>query len=120
MIKFHKTLNDSLIGEVTDENFIITEVQDTLDLFGNLGTEDCSGIILKENNLHPDFFNLNTKLAGDVLQKFSNYKIRLAIIGDFSKFKSKALHDFIRESNKGKLIFFTDNMQTAMSRLSVQ
>lgn len=46
------------------------------------------------------------RLAGDILQKFSKYNIKLAIVGDFTKYKSKSLHDFIRKSNKENKIFF--------------
>ena len=69
-------------------------------------------------SLHPDFFDLKTRFAGEILQKFSNYDVKLAIVGDFSKYSSKSLRDFIYESNKGKLIFFADNLNTALMKLS--
>ena len=34
--------------------------------------------------LSPDFLRLSTGLAGDVLQKFVNYGLRVAIVGDVS------------------------------------
>jgi len=120
MIKYHRTLNSLVIAELTSDNFIITKVQDALDLISDLGINDCNRIIIKESNLHVDFFHLKTKLAGDILQKFSNYGVKLAIIGDFSRYRSTALQDFIRESNKGNLIFFVDNLDSALSRLSVR
>jgi len=42
---------------------------------------------------------------------------RVAIIGDFSKYTSKSLKDFIRESNRGNMIFFVEDLQSAMLRL---
>jgi hypothetical protein len=117
MLKFHKSGNRT-VAELTDQNYIISSVQDALDLIGNAGSEDCSSFIIKEGNLHPDFFRLQTRLAGDILQKFSTYSCRLAIIGDFSKYKSKNLQDFIRESNRGNRIFFVADLDTAFSRLS--
>lgn len=116
-IKYHKTNNNSIIAELTDNKFFINITQDALDLMGNLGSPDCTTIIIPERNLHKDFFNLKTGLAGDILQKFSNYRVRLAIIGDFSKYKSKSLHDFIRESNKGNMIYFLDSVESALMRL---
>lgn len=118
MIKYHKSLNDIVIAELTDDKIIISQTQDILDLIGDLVYYDCSRIIIYERNLHPDFFNLKTRLAGDILQKFSNYRFKLAVIGDFSKYKSKSLADFIRESNKGKMIFFLDSLDSAMIRLT--
>lgn len=116
-IKYHKTNNNSFIAELTDNKFLINVTQDVLDLMGNLRSLDCTKIIIPEQNLHNDFFNLKTGLAGDILQIFSNYKVKLAIIGDFSKYKSKSLQDFIRESNKGNMIYFLDSVESALTRL---
>jgi hypothetical protein len=118
MIKFHTTKYNSVIAELTDDKFIIKEVQDALDLIGELGDHNCNRIIIRQNNFHEDFFRLKTKLAGDILQKFSNYNFKLAVTGDFAKYGSKSLIDFIRESNKGNLIFFLDNFDTAFTRLA--
>ena len=38
------------------------------------------GLVLDEKDLSRDFFDLKTGLAGEVLQKFTNYRTRLAII----------------------------------------
>lgn len=100
-----------------EENFIISCTQDAVDLLGEAGSKDCSRIIIYESNLHHDFFKLATGLAGDILQKFSNYRFKLAIIGDFSKYKSKSLQDFIRESNKGNAVFFADDIDIALFKL---
>jgi len=116
MIKFHD-ISGTQIAEVTDADFIISNVQDAVDLLGDLYFNNCSRIILHESNFHPDFFRLHTGFAGDVLQKFSNYNCRLAVIGDFSKYKSKPLQDFIRESNKGNLVSFVDNIEAAFQKL---
>jgi len=80
-----------------DENYIITQPQDFLDLIGDSVSQNCNRLIIREKNLHKDFFRLHTGLAGEILQKVSNYNFKLAIIGDFSKYYSKSLQDFIRE-----------------------
>jgi hypothetical protein len=117
MIKIHKSEQTS-VAELTDENLVISSGQDVLDLMGELFSDNCSTIILREKNLHPDFFRLQTGLAGDILQKFSNYNMKLAVIGDFSKYKSKNLIDFIRESNRGNRIFFLDSLDAALDKLA--
>jgi len=38
------------------------------------------GLVLDERDLSPDFFDLSTGLAGQVLQKFGSYRTRLAVI----------------------------------------
>ena len=116
MFTFHK-INDQTVAELTDKNFIINEVQDVLDLMANVSYKGCDRMIVYENNLNKDFFNLKTRFAGEILQKFSNYHFRLAIIGDFSKYESKSLRDFIRESNRGTMICFTEDLQSALLRL---
>ena len=65
-----------------------------------------------------DFFILSKGLAGEVLQKFINYRAKIAIFGDFSKYTSKPLKDFIYESNKGKDVFFVSTKQEAVERLA--
>ena len=119
MLKFHKIENIS-VAEFTDESYLIKETQDALDILGDVWFNNCYNVIIREENLHPDFFRLHTKLAGDILQKFSTYSMRLAIIGDFTKYKSKNLQDFIRESNRGNRIFFTENIEEALKKLAVK
>ncbi len=63
------------------------------------------------------FFRLSSGLAGEILQKFINYEMKLAIWGDFSGYTSKPLHDFIYESNQGRDIFFTTTQEEAIERL---
>jgi hypothetical protein len=54
-----------------------------------------------------------------MLQKFSTYDFKLAIVGDFSKYKSKSLQDFIRESNKGRVIFFVNTLKDALDKITI-
>jgi len=105
------------IAEVTSDGIVINEVQDALDLMANCNYQGAERIILHENQFHPDFFDLKTRFAGEVLQKFSNYRNRLAIIGDFSKYDSQSLRDFIFESNKGDLVCFVATRDEAILRL---
>jgi hypothetical protein len=118
MIKYHNTNNNKVIAELTDRDFVICGVEDTLDLIGDLGANGCNRMIIYKGNLHEDFFDLRTGLAGEILQKFSNYNFRLAIAGDFSGHKSKSLNDFIRESNRRGMICFTGDFESAMLKLS--
>lgn len=115
MFIFHNK-NGNKIAELNDEGFIIKEPQDILDIMADLGTMDCSRMILSENNLAGDFFDLKTKLAGEILQKCSNYRFKLAIAGDFSKYTSKSLSDFIRESNRGNRIWFVNDTREALEK----
>ena len=104
--------------EIRSKGQFINNVQDALDLFGELYGQDYDGIIIYEKNMTPDFFDLKTRLAGEILQKFSNHRIRLVIIGDWSKYTSRSLGAFIYESNKGKLVNFSSSLTEALKQLS--
>ncbi len=115
-----KTHNIGLIkvAEVISDEIIVLSPADALDIMGNAYYDGADSIILHEKNIFADFFDLKTKMAGEILQKFSNYRMRLAIVGDFSKYTSKSLKDFIYESNKGKLINFVSSTEEALEILS--
>ena len=113
-IKTH-IINEEKIAEVVSEEIIIHSVEDALDLVGNIYYQGFDKLVISEKNLTPDFFDLKNKLAGEILQKFSNYRVRLAIVGNFGKYESKSLRDFILESNKGKHINFVGNLSDVLS-----
>lgn len=118
MIRYTETPGNETVAELTNDSFIITSADDVPGILGEIGMNNCNRIIIHERNFHKNFFILSTKVAGDILQKFSNYRVRLAVVCDFSKFSSKSLNDFIHESNKGNLVFFTDNAESAYVKLS--
>jgi len=111
-------INDTKIAEVISEVNIINNVEDGLDLLGDLYYQGFDKIVIYEKDITPDFFDLKSGIAGEILQKFSNYRVRLAIVGDFSKYTSKSLRDFIYESNKGKQISFVRSCAEAIKVLS--
>lgn len=106
------------IAEFITDKVIINNVQDTLDLIANISAQDINKIIIHEKNITPNFFNLSNGLAGEILQKCFNYGIKMAIIGDFKKYKSQNLKAFIYESNKGKQFFFIDDVEKAKDMLN--
>lgn len=113
------TQNDKMIATAYSEESIITDGQSALDFMMSVQYETkCSSIAVNKEALTEDFFILSSGVAGEVLQKCSNYHIQLAIYGDFSKYTSKPLKDFIYESNNGKTVFFTATLQEALEKLA--
>ena len=111
--------NNVEIAIISSRDMLITDVQSALDMMATVNYEvGCDRIILNKSAICEDFFNLSTRLAGDILQKFINYHVKIAIVGDFSIYSSKSLKDFIYESNNGKDIFFLSNEKQAIERLS--
>jgi len=116
-IKTHD-INEIKIAELISENTLINNIEDGLDLLGNLYYQGFDKIIIYDKNITPDFFDLKNGIAGEILQKFSNYRVRLAIVGDFSKYASKSVNDFIYESNKVRQINFVISQSEAIKILT--
>lgn len=110
--------NDINIAEIKSDNIEIKNAQDALEIFVNCIYQGAEKIIIHEKNIIPDLFDLKTGIAGDVFQKCSNYRVQLAIVGDYSKFSSKSLKDFIYESNKHGQINFVSSIEEANERLA--
>ena len=109
--------NGKLIGVVAPPWFLET-VQDVLDVIGEAGYAGCSSVILMESALPASFFDLSSRLAGEFLQKFVNYRLQVAIVGEFGKFSSKSLKDFMYESNKGREVMFLTSEMEAIEKIS--
>jgi hypothetical protein len=116
-ITIHQTGNIK-IAEVTSGATPISTSEHMLDLMADISyNNDCSSFMIHEETLDSNFFDLKTKVAGEILQKISNYRMKLAVIGDFSKYKSKSLKDFIMESNKHGHVIFVGSVADAIERL---
>jgi hypothetical protein len=112
-------VNGIILAELISDEIIIIEPQDALDIMAEAGYMGSSKLIFHEKNLGSDFFDLKSRLAGEILQKFSNYRVQLAIVTDPAKYTSKSLQDFIRESNKQGRIFFVSTREEAINKLTV-
>lgn len=120
-MQINKTeLNGIEVAAVKSDEILITDVQSTMDFIADIGYETgCNRIALNKSAITEDFFQLSTRLAGEILQKFINYHVKFAIVGDFSQYTSKAFKDFIYECNNGNDIFFVDSVEGAVERLSL-
>ncbi|MFD2611344.1 DUF4180 domain-containing protein [Paenibacillus gansuensis] len=111
-------LNGHDIAIISGSEIIIHDVQSALDFMATVRYEaGCDRIVIGADLISPDFFDLKTRLAGEILQKFINYQVKLAIIGDFSGYDSQSLRDFIYESNNGQNFFFVPDEQQALEKL---
>lgn len=114
----HLIENGNDIAVVSSNTKIIVDTQSALDLAMTVKYETgASKIIIDKQLIVEDFFILSKGLAGEILQKYVNYHIKLAIYGDYSHYTSKPLKDFIYESNKGQNFFFVESKEEAIQRL---
>ncbi len=111
--------NNQNIAVISSAELLISDVQSALDLLMDVKyNTDAARIAINKEAVIEDFFILSSGLAGEILQKFVTYQVKLAIYGDFSQYTSKPLRDFIYESNKGRDVFFVDSRDSALQKLS--
>ncbi|MFC0108420.1 DUF4180 domain-containing protein [Kibdelosporangium aridum] len=86
---------------------------DALDLIvaaGHYGA-DAKWAAVPASRLCSDFFTLSTGFAGMMAQKFTSYGVGLVILGDVSGYASKPFQDWVRETNKGRHVWFARDKQ---------
>ncbi len=87
--------------EYASKEHLIQNEQDGVDLIAACSEQDTNLILLHSEALSDEFFQLRTGLAGAVLQKLSNYRVKAALVlTDSERVKGK-FKDFLAESNRG-------------------
>lgn len=110
--------NGQNIAIVKKGDAVIDDVQSALDLMATVGYETGSDrMIIHKALLSERFFDLKTRLAGEILQKFTNYRVKVAFVGDFSLYPSQSFRDFMYECNSGTDFFFVSSEQEAIDAL---
>lgn len=111
--------NGVQIAVVTGEEKLVTDTASALELALSARYETgADRIAIDKNVIAEEFFVLSTGMAGEILQKFINYHIKAAIWGDYSRYTSKPLRDFIYESNHGRDFFFVETKEEAVRKLA--
>jgi hypothetical protein len=108
-------INGQSIAELNGNGVVLSTAQQFLQMMMDSCAE---GIIVHQKNIDEQFFDLRSGLAGEMLQKVVNYRLRLAIVGDFSIYESNSLRDFIFESNKSNSIAFVATVEEAIKKLT--
>jgi hypothetical protein len=95
--------------------------RDASDLIGSLHGSEAQLIAIPVERLDPRFFQLATGLAGAFVQKFVTYGLRLAVVGDIGAFvnRSEALRAFVKESNRGRHLWFVADRNELVERLEL-
>lgn len=99
-------------------DFCLQDIESGMDLISHLMFTDYLGVVLKRDQIDDtSFFELKSGLAGEILQKFSTYGLRIMIYGDFEDIESKSMKDFIRESNKSRTVNFVETREEGIAKL---
>ena len=109
---------NSKVAVIESPDILINNTQHALDLMATVRhMYDCDKMVVSKSTVTESFFDLKTGIAGEILQKYTNYNMKIAIVGDFESYTSKSLKDFIYESNKGSQVFFLRDEKEAIERL---
>lgn len=94
--------------------------QAALNLIGEAYGSGATLIAIPVSRLAPGFLTLSTRIAGGAIQKFVNYGFQVAFIGDITEpvAVSDALRDFVRESNRGRHVWFLADLELLAVRLA--
>jgi Domain of unknown function (DUF4180) len=94
-----------------DAGPLIAGPQDALDVIGGAFSR-ADVVAVPVDRFDARFFTLRTGLAGEIMQKFVNYRVRLAVVGDISAHvaASTALRDLVVESNRGSHVWFVADL----------
>lgn len=106
--------------EAQADGGLVANERDAVDLIA-LGLEQgADWMAVPAPRLGDEFFRLASRVAGEVMQKFVNYGMRLAVVGDISAYlaESKALRDFVYESNRGAHVWFVADLAELEQRLA--
>lgn len=106
-----------IIGD--DSGPILASERDVNDWISAAWDADAKLVVVPTSRLNEEFFQLSTRIAGAIIQKFVNYRSQLVILGDISQWVagSNALRDFVYESNKGREVWFLPDMDALAQRL---
>jgi hypothetical protein len=93
--------------------------RDLNDLISTVWERRAKIVLIPVERLGADFFRLKTGVAGEIVQKFVQYHLRVAIVGDIARYidESTALRDFVRESNRGNQVWFVASREELDERL---
>lgn len=94
--------------------------RDAVEVIGNALSARANLVIVPVSRLGDGFFSLKTRIAGEIIQKFVNYDLRLVILGDIAGHvaASDALRDFVNETNRGRQVWFLADRSELESRLA--
>lgn len=105
-------INDVPVMVYDADGATISTVPDALDLIGDAGYQGARWAAVPAERFGEDFFQLRTRIAGEIVQKFVQYGMGLAIVGDITRHveASDALRDFVRECNRGRQTWFVADL----------
>jgi hypothetical protein len=118
------TIHESPAGRILEypiEGPLLGSVSSSLEMISAARSARAEIVAVSVKRLGDEFFNLRNGIAGETLQKFVTYQLRIAIVGDITSLSaaSKALHDFVIECNRGSTVWFVSSLEELKQRLAI-
>ena len=97
----------------------VASEQDAVDIIGQLWGQSAELVVIPVERFADGVFDLRTTLLGHFTQKFIGYGRKLVIVGDLGEHlaASEPLQAYVRESNRGKHIWFAADLDEVAARL---
>jgi PadR family transcriptional regulator AphA len=103
--------------ELAKGEAVIRNERDALELAGICGFSGAPRALVHADNLAEEFFDLKTRVAGDVLQKFINYRIRVAAVLSRERIGTGRFSEMVMEANRGDDFRVFDDKEKAIAWL---
>jgi len=98
----------------SDNNLVLHSTNDALDVLSS----GLSGCIFTPEDLHPNFFDLSNRIAGDVFQKFVSYDFRVAFVVPTNHAYGDRVTELMREHRNHSCVRFFSSIEDANAWLS--
>jgi hypothetical protein len=94
--------------------------RDAVNLIAETYGQEADVVVVPVERFDEGFFTLSTRIAGEIVQKFVNYGLRLAIVGDIDRHleASSAFRDYVRETNRGRQVWFVADLDELDAQLA--
>jgi len=94
--------------------------RDAVDLIGEALHAGAATVAVPVECFDEDFFHLRTRILGEIVQKFVQYRRRLVIVGAISRYlaESSSFKAFVAEANRGNDIWFVGDLSELHARLA--
>lgn len=95
---------------------------DANDLIALAWGTDAQVVAVPLARMDPSVFRLENGQLGEILQAFTNYRIRLAIVGDVSavRARSRAFDALVIEADRGRGVIFASDTDALRARLAAE
>ncbi|MBT2544250.1 DUF4180 domain-containing protein [Streptomyces sp. ISL-44] len=115
-----QTINNVSVLMCEAEGEVIAGEREALDCIGDAGYQGAEWVVIPAERFDDAFFRLSTRVAGEIIQKFVQYRVGIIVLGDISRHTeaSSALRDFVRECNRGTQTWFLADDAELRGRLA--